>query len=110
MGRLLTQLLARAVLSVYVESATLTRTSTGFDESHHYFILVAPEHSEYWIQFKRSYSNSEKLAQERGARIGGACPEFSTQKGLLDWLADTLGLSQGERRLLYICEKAQCGC
>jgi len=67
-----------------------------------YFILVTPDHIEYWAQFKRRYSNSVRLAQERGAKMGGACPEFPTQKELLDWLADTLGLSQGERKLLRL--------
>jgi len=104
--QMLTHILSHAVPNARVSYAVITDLVKG----RWYFILVTPDHSEYWAQFKRRYSNSVRLAQERGAKMSGTCPEFSTQKGLLDWLADTLGLSQGERRLLYICEKAQCGC
>ncbi|RLI54225.1 MAG: hypothetical protein DRP09_13700 [Candidatus Thorarchaeota archaeon] len=99
--QMLTHILSRAVPNARVSHAVITDLVRG----RWYFILVVPDHIEYWAQFKRRYFNGVRLAQERGAKMGGACPEFSTQKGLLDWLADTLGLSQGERRLLYICER-----
>ena len=95
---MLTRILSRAVPEVRVSYAVIIELVRG----QWYFILVAPDHIEYWTQFKGRYFNGVRLAQERGAKMGGACPEFPTQKGLLDWLADTLGLSQGERKLLHL--------
>jgi len=100
--QMLTHILSRAVPNARVSYAVITELVRG----RWYFILVTPEHTEYWVQFKRSYPNGEKLARERGAKMSGACPEFPARRRLLDWLSDTLSLSQGERRLLYICEKA----
>jgi len=98
---MLTYLLSRAVPNVYVSYAVIT-DSFGVAG---YFILVDPEHTEYWTWFKRRYPHCVSLAQDRGANVNAACPEFPTQKGLLDWLSDTLGLSQGERNLLRLCRR-----
>lgn len=103
--RVLTYILSRAVPNAYVSRAAITELVKG----RWYFILVTPEHVAYWARFKSRYPYCVRLAQARGAKMGGACPEFPTQKELLDWLSDTLGLSQGERRMLFIFEKIKCG-
>jgi len=97
--KILVSILAGAVPSMTVVSAFITKTTDG----QRYFILVTPDHSKYWARFKERYFDSEKLAQERGAKIEVACPEFPTREALLSWLADVLSLSWGVRHLLYFC-------
>ena len=99
--QVLTYILSRAVPDMRVSYAVVTDSV----RRRGYFILVDPDHIGYWARFKRRYPYCAHVAQVRGARVDVACPEFSTKKELLDWLADILDLSQGERRLLYICEK-----
>ncbi len=98
---MLTRILSRAVPDVHVESATLTRAPTG-----HYWIRVEPDHGKYWERFGRKYPYHKLVACARF--VGGwdlthyRCPEFRSKEALIDWLVDTLGLSQGERKLLEL--------
>lgn len=96
--RVLVCILTRAVPNVPISSTSITTSI----KSKMYYILVTPEHKEYWVRFREKYPNCLILAQERGAIIDEvACPEFTTVKNLLNWLSDVLKLSQGEKKLLY---------
>ncbi|RLI43463.1 hypothetical protein DRO59_00930 [Candidatus Bathyarchaeota archaeon] len=97
---LLARLLARAVPDAHVELVEIACVNTKF------FIHVTPNHFRYWERFKKRYSYSLGLAQDRGARVfRAACPEFHTKKDLIDWLSDTLDLTPGERNLLHLSIK-----
>jgi len=98
---MLTRILSRAVPEVRVESATLTRAPTG-----HYWIRVEPDHGKYWRRFGRKYPHHKLVACARFVgewdSVYYNCPEFCSKEALIDWLVDTLGLTQGERKLLRL--------
>jgi len=98
---MLTRVLSRAVPEVYVESTMLIKTTIG-----RYWIQVEPDHYKYWERFRKKYPHCVQLAHARGVEeldLGHRrCPEFHSKEDLLGWLADTLGLSQGERKLLEL--------
>ncbi|RLI41750.1 hypothetical protein DRO59_06125 [Candidatus Bathyarchaeota archaeon] len=106
---LLTLIMSRAVPEVKVESVEVRSTRKK------YWIDVEPNHPWYWLKFKKTYPRWKQDAVANGAvnptgleffeRSGlyGGCPEFPTQKNLLDWLSDVLNLSHGERSLLLLC-------
>ena len=100
---MLTRILSRAVPEVYVESTTVVRASSGL-----YWILVGPNHYGYWECFRKTYPYGAKIAFSKGATkesvARGFCPEFDDLKGLFEWLSDVLKLTQGERKLLLLCE------
>ena len=105
----LTYILSRAVSGVRVTSATVIRTDRTkcwFQEivlgRSTYWIQVDPDHSTYWKCFKEAYPNWEQVA--RRCRTLSVCPEFYTKEDLIEWLANTLNLSRGERKLLFLCE------
>jgi len=104
---MLTRVLSRAVPEVCVESAVLIKTTIG-----RYWIQVEPDHYEYWERFRQKYPYCAQLARARGVKeldLGyRRCPEFCSKGALIDWLADTLGLSQGERKLLKILFGYKC--
>ncbi len=108
MSRFLTQLLARAVPEVYVESARIVRWDWSRRGVSDFYIVVEPRHRDYWGCFERKYPHYKQLARARGVveldlDLGHRrCPEFHSKEDLLSWLADTLGLSQGERKLLEL--------
>jgi len=112
MSRFLTQLLASVVPEVHVKSARVSRRGwysykVGGELSE-YYILVEPCHKDYWGHFHIRYPHCKQLARAHGAEeldldLGHrCCPEFYTKEDLVSWLADTLGLSQGERKLLRL--------
>lgn len=45
-----------------------------------FYLCVRPDHSKYWTRFKERYFDSEKSAQERGAKIEVTCPEFTQER------------------------------
>ncbi|RLF81100.1 hypothetical protein DRN32_01720 [Thermococci archaeon] len=97
---LLACLLARAVPDARVELVEIVRVDNRF------YIHVTPNHFRYWGRFRKRYSYSLGLAQDRGARVfHTACPEFPSKEDLIGWLADTLGLTQGERNFLHLTIK-----
>ncbi len=105
---MLTRILSRAVPEVRVESTVLIKTTIG-----RYWIRVVPEHYEYWERFRQKYPYCVQLARARGVEeldLGyRRCPEFCSKEALIDWLVeDTLGLSQGERKLLKILFGYKC--
>lgn len=102
MKHLLTFVLSRAVPDVRIKSAVLIETTIG-----RYWIQVEPDHYEYWERFRRMYPYCKQLARARGVEehdLGyRRCPEFSSKEALIEWLVDTLNLTQGERNLLRLC-------
>lgn len=97
--QVLAYIMSRAVSDVSISSISITTSI----RSGKYYILVAPDHAEYWIRFKEKYPNSIYLAHIRSARVDEvACPEFDTVQDLLNWLSDALSLSQGEKNLLRV--------
>jgi len=99
--QMLTHILSHAVPDVRVKSAVLVKTAIG-----RYWIQVEPDHYGYWERFRQMYPHYKQLARARGVKeldLGyRRCPEFYSEEALIDWLADTLGLSQGERKLLEL--------
>jgi len=96
---MLTTVLSWAVPDVYVESAEIVKSSARAV----CWIRVSPNHDRYWKRFKEVYPYCLCLAQECGAEIRlTACPEFCAREALIDWLSDTLRLTQGERNLLHL--------
>jgi len=108
MSRFLTQLLVRAVPEVCVESARIVRWDWSKWGVSDYYIVVEPRHRDFWGCFRQKYPHYKRLACARGVEeldleLGcRQCPEFHSKEDLLGWLADTLGLSQGERKLLRL--------
>jgi len=108
MTRVLTIILRRAVPDVRVEpTSAVVRTFTG-----HYWIWVEPNHGYYWERFKRTYPHWKRVACEYKALESslvpfGSCPVFRVRENLINWLADTLGLSQGERKFIQLSVEAQ---
>ena len=101
-SKMLAHILDRATPDVHVTAARIARWPTEGS----YFINVYPAHMEYWMTFKRTYPYWKRVAAKYNvAKFDTLCPEFPTRKELLDWLSDTIGLSQGERNLLYFCVK-----
>jgi len=101
MERFLTYILSRAVPEVHVERVKISYWS--MDRT--YFISVYPSQMKYWLCFRKKYPHWRQVALKYTMEeqvVSEFCPEFFTQKGLLDWLADTLGLSRGERNLLRL--------
>ncbi|MCD6213925.1 MAG: hypothetical protein J7J46_02995 [Candidatus Desulfofervidus sp.] len=110
MSRFLVQLLARAVPEVRVKSARIVCWNWHSRNLSEYYILVKPHHKDYWGRFHIRYPHCKQLARKRGVggyALGyrGLCPEFYTKRDLIEWLADTLNLSQGERNLLRLCRR-----
>ncbi len=105
---MLTYLLKRAIPGVRVESVRILSSpspAASLTTKLAYWIQVVPNHDRYWRQFKKHYPNSESLALNYGANVDiYSCPEFSTRRDLIRWLADTLELTWGERKLLYLCD------
>ena len=110
----LTQLLARAVPEVYVESTRIEHWDLPKWGVRDYFIVVEPHHRDYWGCFRRKYPHYKRLACARGVEeldleLGRRqCPVFHSKEDLLGWLADTLDLTQGERKLLKILFGYKC--
>ena len=95
-------ILSRAVPDVRVDSVAVVGSVGG-----PCWLLVTPNHYEFWTRFKKSYPHWKRLARKYGVLssvTGTRCPVFSTQKGLLSWLSDVLNLPSGERNLLYLME------
>jgi len=110
--RFLTYILSRAVPEVRVESVRIEHLELlkwGINEYH---IVVEPYHRDYWKCFKRKYPHCNRLARARGVEewslMYRSCPGFHLKEDLLGWLVDTLGLSQGERKLLKILFGYKC--
>jgi len=104
---MLTYLLKRAIPGVRVESVRIFSSpspAASLTTKLVYWIQVVPNHDRYWRQFKKRYPNSESLALNYGANVDiYSCPEFPTRGDLIRWLADTLELTWGERKLLHLC-------
>jgi len=101
----LTHILSHAVPEIRVEQAQIACWIV--DEQSAYFIVVHPDHIEYWLNFHKRYPQYKHLALKHGAgrhTLGYCCPEFPTRGDLISWLADTLDLPQGERNLLRLVE------
>jgi len=102
MSKLLASILTRAVSDNYVERAEVVKSSVDL-----YWITVTPSHDVYWTRFRGMYPHFSRVAREYGAigyslTPGWLCPEFPSKEDLLNWLADTLSLTQGERKLLRL--------
>ena len=104
----LTRVLTRAVPEVHVKKVEILYAP----EAKVYFILVYPSHVRYWERFKRTYPHWKRVACEYKALESslvpfGSCPVFRVRENLINWLADTLGLSQGERKFIQLSVEAQ---
>ncbi|RLI41747.1 hypothetical protein DRO59_06110 [Candidatus Bathyarchaeota archaeon] len=99
MSQQLTEIMSRAVPEVEVKSAVIASPwSTRF------FIYVEPNHSDYWLWFKRGHPRWRRIALKyEVVTTDAACPEFGSYENLVSWLLDVLNLSQGERNLLRFC-------
>ncbi len=98
--------LSHAVPTVYVGSAEVVKRDFGPLGSR-YWLRVEPYHDVYWTRFQEMYPHFSRVAYEYGAvgyslMTGWLCPEFLSKEDLIGWLADTLGLTQGERKLLRL--------
>ena len=114
MSWFLTQLLARVVPEVYVESARIEHWGLPKWGINDYYIVVEPYHRDYWECFRQKYPHSVQLACARGVEkldleLGRRqCPVFHSKEDLLGWLVDTLDLTRGERKLLKILFGYKC--
>ena len=100
--------MSRAVPVMRVDSARVVR-------GRHYFILVDPAQSVYWTWFKMKCPHWARVANKYEAMSKSMMgelmisvsflPVFSTKENLISWLSEVLGLSRGERNLLYFCVK-----
>ena len=76
-----------------------------------YWIWVEPN-PDYWERFKRTYLQWKRVAckckvLESSQVPFGSCPVFRAREDLINWVADTLGLSQGERRFIQLSIEVQ---
>jgi len=109
MSQMLTSIMSRAVPGARVESAWVSHVPWW--DVRLYFIFVDPDHSGYWLQFKKRHPHWERVALKYGAKaIEAACPEFDSFENLMNWLFDVLILPQGERNLLQLLMKQECRC
>ena len=104
MMRFVTHVLSRAVPSVRVDLVKLV--GQGRVKGYYWFWVV-PHHDVYWMRFQKDYPHYGQVARFYGAAkhsliSGWRCPEFPTKVSLVDWLADVLNLSCGERNLLRL--------
>jgi len=103
MAAWLTSILAHAVPEVCVESVKVVRGPSL------YWILVEPHHNAYWVSFKAAHPHWRQVARmyrplNESLIADEFCPEFATMEDLFNWLFDVLKLTQGERKLLLLCE------
>jgi len=102
--KLLTKVMTQAVPEVCVTGVKVSCWVVDGVET--YFLTVYPDHVKYWSHFHKRYPWCEQVALRYGAEEQASCAQlclmFSTRKELLDWLFDTIGLSQGERNLLHL--------
>lgn len=108
MSRVLTTILSHAVPGARVEPTSVV----VYTFTDRYWILVEPNHSCYWERFKRTYPHWRRVACKYKALESslvpfGSCPVFRVREDLVNWLADTLGLSRGERRFIQLAVGAQ---
>ena len=120
MTHLLTSVLSRAVPEVKVESVQVVGTPTGpqwaldlevgelrlVTIEPKYTFFVKPDPCSYWRRFKEKYPHWAQVALKYGAAVSPLvcklCPEFPSRDALVNWLSDTLDLSQGEHNLLRL--------
>ncbi|RLI50714.1 MAG: hypothetical protein DRP09_19805 [Candidatus Thorarchaeota archaeon] len=101
-----TLVLSHAVPSVYVGLVKVVKRDLG-PLGGRYWFRVEPHHEVYWTRFQEMYPHFSRVAYDYGAvgyslMTGWLCPEFPSKEDLIGWLADTLGLTQGERKLLRL--------
>ncbi|RLF81094.1 hypothetical protein DRN32_01690 [Thermococci archaeon] len=104
MSTLLTVVVKRAVPSMHVESAEIVREPRGL-----YWIRVTPNHILYWYWFRKIYPQWSRTINKyvlKGVEqeFDRTCPEFFRREDLIKWLSETVGLSEGVRKLLQIYE------
>ena len=97
----LTRVLTRAVPEVHVKKVEILYAP----EAKVYFILVYPSHVRYWERFKRTYPHWKQIACKYKVLKWSltpfeSCPVFRAREDLINWVADTLGLSQGEGKFI----------
>jgi len=103
MSRVLTTILSHAVTDTRSKpTSVVVRTLWG-----RYWIWVVPSYGCYWGCFKRTYPHWKRVAckykvLESSLVPFESCPVFRAKEDLINWLADTLGLSQGERRFIQL--------
>ncbi|RLI41745.1 hypothetical protein DRO59_06100 [Candidatus Bathyarchaeota archaeon] len=120
MTRLLAFILSRGVPEVKVESVQVVETPTSpqwaldlevgelrlVTIEPKYTFFVKPDPRSYWRRFKEKYPHWDRIALKYGAAVSPLvcrlCPEFPSRDALVNWLSDTLDLSQGERNLLRL--------
>ncbi len=93
------------VPDVCVESVRVVNAYMG------YYLLVQPDHQEYWIRFRNEFPELITLAcRDYGASarrveddLPYLCPVFASKEDLIGWLTVIFRLTRGEKNLLRLC-------
>ena len=96
--QVLTSILSRAVPDVQVESVEIVESTIRA----WCWIQIRPDHEKYWERFMELYPHWKRVGFKYGHLDLRSTPTFPSRFLLMGWLSEVLGLTQGERKLLYL--------